>query len=304
MKKESPMVTQTFFASGKLMFFGEYLVLCGAKSLSVPLKMGQTLTVKPSKNDTITWKSFSPTGSWFEAEFSSEFLILNTTDQNVAERLQQIFRAIKTLGSQVDFAVDFEISADFNLEWGFGSSSTLISCMSQWANVDGQELLQQTFGGSGYDVACGVATSPIIYTMNFPVENVQLNKEITDKILFVYLGSKQNSRNEIGRFKKENVTAENVQKINEIVDKSIRCTSIECFEELVDASEEMLAPILGRSAIKQELFDDYPYSIKSMGAWGGDFFLATYRDLEKAKAYFQKQGHQTMFSCNEIRRKL
>jgi mevalonate kinase len=58
--------TTTYRAAGKLMLFGEYLVLKGAKSLAFPLKYGQTLEVSPSEN-MIHWESWSPEGCWFKS---------------------------------------------------------------------------------------------------------------------------------------------------------------------------------------------------------------------------------------------
>ena len=37
----------------------------------------------------------------------------------------------------------------------------------------------------------------------------------------------------------------------------------------------LLGEILGMEPIKKRLFPDYPGSVKSLGAWGGDFILAT-----------------------------
>lgn len=278
-------------------------MLCGTKSLSVPLNVGQKLTVESKSSGNITWKSFSPKGCWFEVEMSEDLTILHSTDEKVAEMLQKLFREIKSLNPNLNILGDFKITADFNLEWGFGSSSTLISCLSQWSETDGQELLKRSFGGSGYDVACGIAKNPIVYVVNESVENVKLNPNVTDKILFVYLGAKQNSRKEIGRFDKDNVSDSAIQTMNKIVDDSVKCDSIECFEKLMDSSEDLLSELMNRPKIKDAFFGDYPFSIKSMGAWGGDFFLATYRDEATAKKYFSELGYETMFQYNEIVRK-
>lgn len=291
---------QTYFAAGKLMFFGEYLALCGSKTLSVPLKKGQTLTIEPNDSGLFHWESFVHGKRWFEAEFNQDLSVLKTSDENISNRLQQMLKEIKSIGTDADFSGHFRVDADFNLDWGFGSSSTLISCLSQWSGVDGQEILKRTMGGSGYDVECGVAKNPIVYIKNEPVQNVELSQNITDKLLFVYLGAKQNSQKEVGRFQKEKISEEQIQTINSLVDKAVECDSIEDFENTMNSSEDLLSKILDRPKIKDLFFSDYPFAIKSMGAWGGDFFLVTYRNLEEAKKYFQNLGHETMFQYHEI----
>ena len=56
---------------------------------------------------------------------------------------------------------DFISRLSFSKNWGLGSSSTLINNLADWANVDSYELLNLTFGGSGYDIACAKHNNPI-----------------------------------------------------------------------------------------------------------------------------------------------
>ena len=57
--------------------------------------------------------------------------------------------------------------------------------------------MQNTFDGSGYDIACAQHKSPILYTrkdMNPIVEEVNFNPKFKEQLYFVYLNKKQNSR--------------------------------------------------------------------------------------------------------------
>src|SRR5690606_11451557 len=105
---------------------------------------------------------------------------------------------------------------------------------------------------------------------------------------------------EIRRFERATITNKDIEGINSIVDAAIQCTEIEAFEVLLNRSEDILSPILGREKIKDSIFADYKYSVKSLGAWGGDFFLATFRDLNEARIYFNKKGLNTMFTYKEL----
>lgn len=291
---------EIYNASGKLMLMGEYLVLNGADCLAIPLKMGQTLSVFPSEQQEIHWKSYAPHGLWFSATFDCHLNILTSSNQEIALTLQKIFQFIQRKNKQLSFFNKFVISTDFELDWGLGSSSTLISVISQWAKMDAFALQQEVFGGSGYDVACATATTPILFNIHSHQRKVQLSNSITEKLLFVYSGKKQNSRDEIQRFQQVNVNEEHLKKMNQAIQNAIQTADIAEFETQLDEVENLLAERLETLPIKSKLFSDYPYSIKSLGAWGGDFFMATYRDLHRAKTYFSDKGYSTFFTYSEI----
>jgi len=290
---------QTFRASCKLMLFGEYFVLRGSKSLAFPLKFGQDLEVTEAKSP--SWTGISPQGIWFEVHFNTDLTIVETSNDETAEILRKILLKIKELNPQINLNQNFKATADFNLEWGLGSSSTLLSLLSQWSSVNPYELLQSSFGGSGYDIACATAVGPIKYEINNrQIEEVKLNESITNKLLFIYLGKKQSSRKEIARFEKSEIADTDISNLNKIIDKVIEAKTIEEFESCIDSSENLLTQFIGKEKLKDAIFTDYKYSIKSLGAWGGDFFLATYRNLEEAKSYFTRKGHDTMFTYKEL----
>ena len=46
------------------------------------------------------------------------------------------------------------------------TSSTLIANLAKWSNVDPYILLSETFGGSGYDIACASAKKALFITWN------------------------------------------------------------------------------------------------------------------------------------------
>lgn len=288
----------TYQASGKLMLFGEYLVLNGSDCLAFPLKFGQTLSV--TKSEEITWESYSKHGMWFSASMNGDFKILNTNNEEVAEILRRLFVVIREEKPNLDFNQHFKAEANFELNWGLGSSSTLISLLSQWSGVEAIKLSDVSFGGSGYDVACATAKNPILYANGKVKGEVHFSKSITDKLLFIYLGNKQNSREEIKRFKKTAIRQEQIDAMNAIISNAIQTDEIEVFEQQLDLSEALISSIIGTDKLKQRFFADYPYSIKSLGAWGGDFFLATYRDLKIAKIYFREKGYDVLFTYQEL----
>lgn len=290
-------------ASGKLMLFGEYLVLQGANCLAIPLKFGQELSVEKSADTLFHWESKNHLNEvWFSVSFNKQFEIVDTSNEETAIVLLGLLRYIAQRKPNLfESPLNFIARVDFDLKWGLGSSSTLISLLAQWSKENPFELLKESFGGSGYDVACATEDSPICYSVkDRSVTHIRLSPAITNKILFVYCGNKQNSKNEIKRFSGLEVDETAVDQMNELIDSVQTTHDIVEFEKCIDRSEQLLSGILQMPTLKSSKFADYPYMVKSMGAWGGDFFLATYRDEEEAKAYFSSLGYTTFFTYSEM----
>ena len=151
---------ETFYSHGKLLISAEYAVLDGAKALALPTKFGQTLNVESISGSTIHWKSISSTGkTWFETQFNidTSLKISCNNDSEIALRLLQVLETLQQLNLtlfKIDTGFYITSTLEFPENWGLGSSSTLINNLAQWAKVDAFKLLDLTFGGSGYDIAC------------------------------------------------------------------------------------------------------------------------------------------------------
>ncbi|MDO9275582.1 MAG: GYDIA family GHMP kinase [Lutibacter sp.] len=298
-----------YFSQGKLLLTGEYFVLDGAKSLAVPTKYGQDLVVEPIKEPQLIWQSFSENGEcWLEAIFDLPKLRLaNATFEadedggkdTIAENLKEILLETRKLNpaflnSEKGFLVKTKL--DFPRNWGLGSSSTLINNIANWAKVNPYKLLENTFGGSGYDIACAQHNSPILFTKNpseIVVEEVNFNPTFKDQLYFVHLNKKQNSREGIERYKKlkGNLTSE-LKQISELSEAFLSCGNLSYFEKLMKEHEQIVSKTIQFKPIQEQLFSDYFGQTKSLGAWGGDFILAT--GNEDSPNYFNKKGFSTV----------
>jgi mevalonate kinase len=291
---------QHFSAHGKLMLFGEYVVMRGVPALAFPTTMGQTLDVVPAES--FSWRSYETGQLWFAMRFDSDLNILETNNDSVAQKLMQILADVKAQKPDLfNIPLSFETQANFNRTWGFGSSATLISLISQWSGVDAYALNKKHFGGSGYDIACATASSPIWYNRETKeVRNFNLPNAITDKLLFVYSGKKQNSQQEVTRFGEVEIEPYILNQLKEIMADATTADDIEQFEACINQHEQILSEILQRPTLKSAQFPDYQHEIKSLGAWGGDFFMATCRDLDEAKIFFIDLGRDTIFTYDEL----
>ena len=291
-----------YYASGKLLLFGEYLVLKGAKSLSIPLKYGQKMTVETVDSEEINWMSRVMGAEWFSARFTNQLELIGASDHQISDSVLYLLEMIQKEKPSLFYGgLDFMLEADFPMEWGFGSSSTLISLLAQWSGTDPYMLLKNSFGGSGYDIACATADSPIVFESGKnSYEAVELSEKITSKLLFIYSGKKQKSKNEVLRFEEIAVSEKQIHEMNKLISSFIACEDIEKVELIIDQSEGLLGEILALEPIKMSTFSDYRYSLKSLGAWGGDFFMASYRDEEEARDYFKSRGYGIQFNYDQI----
>ncbi len=301
-------MVQKYYSHGKFLLTSEYLVLKGALALALPLKLGQTLTVKTVCTPSLQWNAYKPNGPWFSVTMNPENLeIINSDDQPKAEKLSEILKTVKQLNpATFKDGLCFETRLDFDPNWGLGSSSTLIANLARWANVNPYELLKLTFGGSGYDIACATAEQPIYYQLidNQPnVEIIDFNPSFAEHLFFIYQGQKQSSSKEIKAFLAKSNPID-LQKDIEAVSKISRavpkCQSLEEFAMLMQCHERIISRCIGQEPV-QKHFHDFEGVLKSLGAWGGDFILAaTVWDKSKVEAYFKKKGLEVVFGYKEM----
>lgn len=304
-----------YYSNGKLLITGEYFVLDGAKSLAVPTTCGQDLIVKPINHPELIWESYTNTGEcWLQAIFELPKLRLTnaTYDDNqdggkgsLAENLFEIFLQIRQLNpsflnTEQGFLVKTNLT--FPKNWGLGTSSTLINNLANWAKVNPYQLLEQTFGGSAYDIACAQNNTPILYTRNQTnpiVEKVNFNPNFKQQLYFVYLNKKQNSREGIKRFKQlsGNLTSETEQ-ISQLTEAFITCDNLIDFEKLLIEHEQIVSKTIQLKTVQKIYFSDYFGQTKSLGAWGGDFILAT--GNQDSLKYFNQKGFQTVIPYQDL----
>ena len=295
---------EKFYSHGKLLITAEYAVLDGAKALALPTKFGQSLEVKPIESPEIRWKSFDHNGTlWFETTLQLPSFEANVTNET-AKRLSECFLAIAKLQTGCFVAHNgFEMHSrlEFPQNWGLGSSSTLINNLAQWAKVDAYKLLAATFGGSGYDIACAQHPYPITFQKNLKsspkVEKAVFNTPFKDQLFFVHQNQKQNSRDAIAHYNTLKTTQSlDFSELNALTDALLVATTLEEFEVLMSKHETIVGNLIQHPSIKASHFSDYNGAIKSLGAWGGDFFLATGTEQQ----YFKDKGYNTIIPFKEM----
>ncbi len=306
------MHPQTFQAHGKLLLTAEYFVLDGAEALALPTAFGQSLKMIENDSENLIWKSFDSDGKiWFEGIFNPQnFDLLQSNEPTVAETLSNILKKANQLSITHDLLPiahkQIETYLTFPKDWGLGTSSTLIHAISQLFNINPFDLLKETFGGSGYDIACAGANSPIIYALKKeqPVfKEVLFEPIFQNNLYFIYLGKKQNSREGIARYrlKSKNLPPQYIDQISTLTLAFYCEEDLKNFEKLIVEHENIVASFIDLPRVQSLHFKDFWGQTKSLGAWGGDFIMATSdRGFEATEHYFKEKGFSTVLKYKEI----
>ncbi len=299
----------TFYSNGKLLITGEYLVLDGAKAFALPTKFGQNLIVEKGSNQFIHWKSYDSDNSlWFEESIS--FFDITKPEKTEIETVKTTLISIlhEAYLLKPDFITQSEgynitTTLTFPKKWGLGTSSTLINNIAQWLQIDAFVLLKNSFGGSGYDIACAQNNSPILFSLEQGkpiVEKVIFKPEFAENLYFVYLNKKQSSKVAIASYynNKNNHLAQNIALNDAITQAVIHATTLKSFAIAIEKHEVALSNILEMKTVKEALFPDFNGIVKSLGAWGGDFVLVVSK--ENPKEYFIAKGYETIIPYDQM----
>jgi len=305
----------SYYSNGKLLLTGEYVVLDGAKALALPTQLGQALEVKTINESKLIWESYTDTNKlWLQVEFDLPRLrIISETFDSIVEggndslalKLQKVLLEAKKMNPKFlndTSGIYIKSKLGFPINWGLGSSSTLINNIAQWAKVDAFQLQFFTFGGSAYDIACAQNNTSIIYQLKDKkpiIKTVDFNPNFKDQLYFVHLNKKQNSREGIATYKNFNQNISTlVDEISELTNSFLNSTALVEFEKLLVEHEAIISKIINQIPIQKELFSDYFGQTKSLGAWGGDFILATGNN--DTPNYFKNKGFKTVIPYSEM----
>jgi mevalonate kinase len=306
---------------GKLLLTSEYFVLDGVPALAVPTKLGQRLSVNilpGGPEHDLYWRAYAINGDrWFSRAFDAEewarpWLLsgaeVQVQSEDPAARIRQILHAAETLnpGCTADLrGLEVNTRLEFDRKWGLGSSSTLIAAVAQWLGVNPYALLEHTFGGSGYDLACAFAEGPILYERNGiepKVTALDWKPKWLQQTYFVYLNQKQNSRDGIRAYRATDVSEGAKAEISRITTALLsESLHLRSAAQLLLQHERIVGDTLGLMPVQEKLFPNFSGTIKSLGAWGGDFVWALSEETpEKIRAYFNELGYEVVIDYADM----
>ena len=294
-------------ANGKLLISGEYLVLLGARALAFPLKFGQTLRIYSTDNTSISWRSDNPTGNWFSSEIDPiTFSTLQTAYPETSHYLEKVLKATRQLNPCFQPGpARVNAIANYPVQWGLGSSATLIALVAEWANVDKFNLFRLLSNGSGYDVACTDQERLIFFQLvdNNPVmETASPGEALRENTCFAYLGVKQETTSEVSAFlEKKRAGQADIERISTLSTTIATEDDPVSFCSMLEEHEVIMSNILQKERV-QNRFPGFNGVVKSLGAWGGDFgMFSSAMGNEKIKVWLRENGLRDIFTFDELK---
>ena len=302
------MSVRKFYSCGKLLLTGEYVVMRGARGLALPTSRGQHLEVEYGERASdLRWVSLDYVEQvWFEATIDTTTMSVSfTSDEKVSERLVEMLQAIITLSPQFKSELkgaEVTTRLEFSNSWGLGSSSTLIHNLAQWAKVDAFDILTSTSNGSGYDIAVAEEQHAIIYERidDEPyAEQIDFHPHFSSHLWFVHLNKKADTTASIDFFNSvEGYGYSEASVISRLTEQMVVVPELEEFENLITIHNIVMSDLLKLKS-SQQVYSEYSSGVtKYLGAWGGDFLLAT--GSRSDMAYFEQRGHNTILSFDEM----
>jgi len=297
-------------AHGKLLISAEYMVLYGSRALAVPLKKGQRLqTIRSEDRKLFAWNAYYEDDPWFSADFNPSTLgVVATTDQEKAGYLQRLLKACIQLDPAFQselFDWDVETRLDFSPDWGLGSSATLTALVAEWADVNPLDLHFMVSEGSGFDVACAITDSAIIYSLldDGPhYQPVLFNPPFADQLYFVWLGSKQQTANHVEEMAGQlSPDPEKIGYFSNLTRGMLEAGELYDFRILMEEHESKVSELISLDRVSETRFPGLLGSVKSLGAWGGDFvMIATEQDPDALYNYLDNLGFTTRFRYKDL----
>ncbi|CAA7387108.1 GYDIA family GHMP kinase [Chryseobacterium fistulae] len=294
------------FSPGKLMLTSEYFAIDGALVLAVPTKLGQEFFFEETDDGQtlIFWEAYHQNILWLKAVIDyKNWQILETNISLSAEFILKTLKNVQKLSTvklKKDFTYHLKTNLQFPADFGLGSSSTLMNNLAQWAEIDAFYLNEISLGGSGYDIAVAKERSAVLF-QNKPeltYEKINFTPSFKNKLIFIHLNQKQDSREGIRLYKSKNKSQQLIHEFSNLTRNILLCDDLFEFSQLMIFHEQKISNFLEIPTVKELFFPDCPVFVKSLGAWGGDFVLSS--KFDGYQDYFWGKGFSTIFEWNDL----
>jgi mevalonate kinase len=293
---------ESFFSHAKLILMGEYAVLHGTNAICLPLKTGQKLEIENNIPGQIHWRWSFEQNILADITLESESLeIIETKAGNAQWAIdlilyirQQNPAFLKNKGCSLHFINLFPP------EWGLGSSSATISSLCRYAVVNPYLVNEQLMGGSGADIACTTAEKWFLYRRSLPEPDIwQIPTEypFPENTFFIYSGQKQETAGHLKKIARTDKRSYEAiwPEINKFILRFLAASALPEAFKIIDDHDLLISSQINMQPIGN-LFTDFQGKVKSLGAWGGDFFMVLSQQPPAfVKNYFSIKGYDKVF---------
>lgn len=297
----------SLFSHGKIILLGEYAVLYGADALCLPLRTGQTLTVENISGNNIEWKWIYKTDVIADFIFHKDSLdVLQGEKSNGSQWIKSLITLIREQNPLFlkDQTLRLTFDNHFPVNWGLGTSSATISSICRLAKVDPFIVNQKLMGGSGADIACTTRSNWFLYRKKPDDQmcwDLPLDFKMSKYFYFIYSGEKMGTAKHLKKLSsKKQPNKDAMRSLHKLIYKFLTVSSVSATNEVIQDHERIISGINGLRPVGG-LFSEFNGSVKSLGAWGGDFFLAVSEwDPERVFNYFHDKGYRDIFRWDDF----
>lgn len=294
------------YSPGKLMLTSEYFAVDGALVLAVPTKLGQEFFFEETADGKsfVFWEAYHQNKLWLKATIDyKSWRIVETNISSSAEFILQTLKNVQNL-SDIKFknadSYHLKTNLQFPSDYGLGSSSTLMTNLAEWAQINPFQLNTMSLGGSGYDIAVAHSKSAVLFQNKPKIHftKVDFNPKFKNELIFIHLNQKQNSREGIQLYRSKEKNRDLIEEFSLLTQQIFKSENLEEFSNLLTLHENKLSFFLGIETVKEKYFENCPVFVKSLGAWGGDFVLSC--KFPGFEDYFQGKGFSTIFNWSDL----
>jgi hypothetical protein len=206
---------------------------------------------------------------------------------------------------------------DFPGNWGLGSSSTALALLAKWLSVDARRLYALAQNGSGYDLEVALQNSSILYQLPrqieghlFPsmngtepiVQRIRYRLPEGGQLWLVDPGGKQISSGEVIRYRNLNQgqRTDCVEEISALSKALAGCSEVPVMMQFLARHDDIMEHLLGQPCLNRVAGSGFPGRLKSLGAWGGDLFLAVSEQPDEAIHWLKSQEGWIIHSFDQI----
>lgn len=294
------------FSPGKLLLTSEYVVLDGAQALALPTKWGQEFFEEQEDGKhLIFWEAYHQNQPWLKVTIDyRNWTILDYNIKESAEFILKVLEHVAKLSeTQLKSSSSYHLKTNlqFPANYGLGSSSTLMNNLAEWAGIDAFHLNEVSLGGSGYDIAVAKEKSAILFQKANDansIEKIDFNPSFKDELVFIHLNQKQDSREGIRLYRSKPKDEGLIEAFTQLTQDVLKADNIRAFSELMIQHENLISNHIGIPKVKDIFFENYPGFVKSLGAWGGDFVMASKES--DYKSYFENKNFPKTYRYSDL----
>ena len=299
--------TFQYHSNGSCLLTGEYLVSKGSQAIVLPLKKGQTLVVKPIRQDLLIWESVYDEQTLFKAVFTTDRIdVIESTDGEKSLFVQRVLKKALEFVPSISSLPGYSIQAihNYSSHQDPGTQAGLIASIAEWFNINPYRLNREIMTDGSYGIVCAKSSKPILYQAveKYPdYEPIDMDWPFSENLYFVFTGYPTDHTYKRKKIEHIGDLPKKISRIREINSRIIQSRSLEAFEKALLEYEQIFSEELNERRLQERKFEDFPGVIKPLKTENSPFLLVTWKgSKQELEEYFARHNLQTLYLWDEL----